>query len=73
MKAVGGILIAVGVLIAGLSGLCSLSMLLEEATRPNAQVGDWLVIVGLVGGIPFLTGLALIYSGMKMLKETPRP
>ena len=72
MKVLGGILIAVGILIAGLSGLCSLLILLEDIGNSNAQWGEGLLIVGIVGGIPFLMGAGMIFGGWKLISEKPR-
>ena len=72
MKVLGGILIAVGLLMAGASGLCSLALLSEEMGNPNADLsGLW--IVAIVGGVPFLMGLGTIFGGWKLLQERPKP
>jgi ABC-type amino acid transport system permease subunit len=61
----GGILTAVGVLIAGTSGLCSAAM--------YVMGGGWnwesFVYVGIVGGIPFLLGCLFLFFGLKELKR----
>lgn len=59
----GGCLMAVGILIAGASGLCSLVFL--------GTIGgdlDGLGTVLLVGGVPFLIGVMMIFSGRALLR-----
>lgn len=72
MKVLGGILIAVGLLIAGASGLCSFVLIAEELRNANADMGGSLAIVAIVGGIPFLMGAGMIFGGWKLLQEKPR-
>lgn len=69
MKILGGILLATGILIAGLSGLCSAILLLSEAGGPNFT--DGLGIVAIFGGIPFVFGIGLVLGGMAVLKVGP--
>ena len=71
MKVLGGILIAVGLLIAGASGLCSFMLIAEELRNANADMGGTLA-VAIVGGIPFLIGAGMIFGGWKLLQEKPR-
>jgi ABC-type amino acid transport system permease subunit len=61
----GGILTAVGVLIAGTSGLCSLAMFAMGMGFSWESFG----IVGVVGGIPFLVGCIILYFGLRELKR----
>jgi hypothetical protein len=72
MKVLGGILLGVGLLVAGLSGLCSLSMIIEEMHGSNGDITGTLVLVGIVGGIPFLMGLGMMFGGWKLVQEKPR-
>ena len=72
MKVLGGILIAVGLLIAGASGLCSFMLIAEEMTNSNAELGESAWIIGIVGGIPFLMGAGMVFGGWKLLQEKPR-
>ena len=72
MKVLGGILIGAGILMAALSGLCSLSLIIEEVMSSSAQKGEWIVLIAVVGGIPFLMGLGMIFGGWKLLNEKPR-
>ena len=61
MKSIfGGILLAVGILVAGGSGLCSLGFLVTGPT-------DILPLILLIGGVPFLIGLGLFFAGRSLL------
>jgi len=64
----GGILLAVGILIAGASGLCTLVIVGLGFTEP-----DGLLTIGpmalIFGGIPFLIGLALFFGGRALLRQ----
>lgn len=61
----GGLLIAIGFLVAGLSGLCSLIFLVSEP--------DAIGLVALVGGIPFVVGLGLFFLGRSVLRSARLP
>lgn len=67
----GGILIAIGILIAGVSGLCSgvflVSMIgssLKYGIEPNG-----LVMVLIFGGLPFMAGVGLILAGRALVRR----
>jgi hypothetical protein len=62
-------MMAVGMLIAGLSGLCSGAILYEDIGNPNANWAEGVWIVALIGGIPFLTGLGMAIGGWLLLKK----
>lgn len=68
MKVLGGILLAIGILVAGLSGLCSLTMLVGLGTSGSEGLGIAPVVL-LFGGIPFAGGLALAYAGRSILRS----
>jgi len=70
-KFFGGLLLAVGILIAGLSGLCSLASLISLASSGPGEFSS-LGLVALFGGIPFLIGAALIWIGRALLRD-PKP
>jgi ABC-type arginine/histidine transport system permease subunit len=62
----GGCLQAVGILIAGLTGLCTLMGL--------ASINSWRSFVAAIGstvffGIPFLIGVGLILAGRAMIRS----
>jgi hypothetical protein len=66
----GGLMIGAGILIAGVSGLCSSLILWDSFSRDPQAGGEYLdfsTAVPILGGIPFLIGLALIWGGRRML------
>jgi hypothetical protein len=62
----GGILLAVGILIAGASGLCSLAILLESGQYSGAGM---LPAVLIFGGIPFAIGVAIAFGGYALIRS----
>ena len=62
----GGILLAIGILIAGASGLCTLVALI--ASLSNGPMG-LIPMALIVGGIPMLIGGGLIYAGLHLLRR----
>ena len=67
MKSVfGSILMAVGILIAGASGLCSLILLGGAGSN---DFGEALGIVLAWAGIPFGIGLALFFGGRALVRR----
>jgi hypothetical protein len=75
-KLIGGILLAVGTLIAGVSGICTLVVVGSSLASPNEWTGGGasglfgsFMIVLIVGGIPFLLGLGLFLLGRRMLRR----
>ena len=67
MKAVfGGILMAVGILIAGGSGLCSLMILFGGGFGPDVSM---LPLVLMIGGIPFAIGVAIAFGGYALIRS----
>jgi hypothetical protein len=67
----GGILLAVGILIAGASGLCSLVFLGMGVSEPSGLV-DVLPMIFVVGGIPFAVGLGLFFLGGSLIRSGRR-
>jgi hypothetical protein len=65
----GGILLAVGILIAGLSGLCSLMVLFTSGEFSGFGM---LPAVALFGGIPFAGGVAMVFGGRHLLRQEQR-
>jgi len=65
----GGILIAIGVLLAGASGLCSLTVLLSPGEFSG--LGMWPAVL-MVGGIPFAVGIGLIFWGRALIRSHRR-
>jgi NhaP-type Na+/H+ or K+/H+ antiporter len=68
-KMLGGILLAMGVLIAGTSGLCSLYFLVQFAARSQSSTDQWLPQILIVGGLPLAMGLGLFFVGRKLLRS----
>ena len=71
----GGLLIAAGLLIASLSGLCSLGLLAVSMDSSSGDDAAANLIAGLkaaatFGGVPFLLGVALIVGGRAMMKPS---
>jgi len=66
-KLFGGILIAVGILIAGASGLCSLAILFSGGMGPEAM--SMLPMVLMIGGIPFAVGVLVAIGGGALIKS----
>lgn len=69
----GGILVAVGILIAGASGLCTVTYAVYVVTAAvknfSSVAANLPLVFGLplvVGGIPFLIGLGLFHAGRKL-------
>jgi hypothetical protein len=62
----GGILLAVGILIAGASGLCSLVVLFSSGEFGGSGM---LGAVLLFGGIPFALGAGLAFGGQTMIRQ----
>jgi hypothetical protein len=72
MKTVAaGILLAVGILIAGASGLCSLYMMVSSMLAAGETLSDLLLVL-LVGGIPFMVGVGLILGGRALIRSERR-
>ena len=72
MKTVfGGILMAVGILIAGASGLCSLYMIGMGAFG-GGETLTLFPLVLLFGGIPFAAGVGLIIGGRALIRSERR-
>ncbi|HET6941626.1 MAG TPA: hypothetical protein VFH89_05655 [Sphingomicrobium sp.] len=62
----GGILLAVGILIAGGSGLCSLAILFGSGEFSGLEM---LPAVLLIGGIPLLIGVGMAFGGRALLRS----
>lgn len=67
----GSILMAVGILIAGPSGLCSLVLLGGGMTGGGGMEGflNMLEVVVLFGGIPFVIGLLASFYGLLLVRQ----
>lgn len=67
-KVFGGLFIAVGILVAGLSGLCTFFMF-AESSSPETFSAESIGIVLIFGGIPFATGVTFILLGRYLIKN----
>ena len=69
MKQLGGaILLAVGILIAGASGLCSIAILFSSGGELGSGLG-MLPLVAIVGGIPFAAGTGIALAGRGLIRR----
>ncbi|EGD57759.1 hypothetical protein Y88_3085 [Novosphingobium nitrogenifigens DSM 19370] len=68
-RLIGGILMAIGILVAGASGICSLTFLWGMARGDSNEL---LPLVALFGGLPFLSGIVFIAGGTAMLRRERR-
>ena len=59
--------LAVGILIASVSGLCSLAILVSALSPPGQMIG-MVALVAVVGGLPFMAGYGLIVLARKKLR-----
>ena len=73
----GVMLIALGTLMAGLCGLCTLfvaGVSLSAPHDPQGYGGGGMVPVALIfGGVPTLFGLAMIWAGVIVLRNARTP
>jgi hypothetical protein len=65
----GGALLAVGILIAGLSGLCSLAILFGSGEFSGFDM--WPAVL-MFGGIPFAIGVAMALGGRALIRRDRR-
>ena len=68
-KLAGGILLAVGILIATGSGICSLVIMLSGG---GMRSGDW-GLVAVIGGLPFTIGAGMAAWGRHLLRAARPP
>jgi|UPI0003B7A7ED hypothetical protein len=64
----GGILLAIGALIAGASGLCSLAVFFSGGSEFGRAMSA-LPVIAIFGGIPFAIGVGLIFAGRGLIRE----
>jgi hypothetical protein len=65
----GGGLLAIGILIAGASGLCSMAVLFTPGEFSGLKM--WPTVL-LVGGIPFAVGVAIALGGLALVRRSRR-
>lgn len=69
-RLLGGILLAVAILIMATSGLCSLSFIVIGLFSGNTVDALSMLLYALViGGVPFVVGLGLFYLGRAVLQS----
>jgi hypothetical protein len=68
----GGLLLAVGLIVMLLSGLCSLAFWVMFLFEPGGFDLSLLFTPLLVGGIPFLMGFGLFVGGRALVREARR-
>lgn len=66
----GGILMAVGILIAGASGLCTIVTL--SGAVWDSETLSMLPLVLLIGGLPFAVGAGIAYGGYALIRNARR-
>jgi hypothetical protein len=66
----GAALMAVGVLVMALCGICSTCGVIMGLTDPTFGGGDTIGLVLLIGGVPFAIGLGTFFAG-KALRGRP--
>jgi hypothetical protein len=64
----GGILLAIGILIAGASGLCTV-VFLTMTVGHGAGGAEGFSLMLVVGGIPFTIGMGLFFAGRALIRE----
>lgn len=62
----GGILLAVGILIAGASGLCSIMVLVGKGEM--AGLGMFTLVL-VFGGIPIVVGVLVAFAGRRLIRQ----
>mgnify|MGYP001766911062 CR=1 FL=1 len=69
----GALLMGCGILVAGVSGLCTLlivgSALLDTSTQGTPEFGAMIPPALLIGGIPLVLGVALFLGGRYALRS----
>ena len=75
-KFFANLLVGAGVLIATLSGLCSLAVLVTSFGQIISRSPGWdstLLLLMIFGGIPLLVGVGLLALGLHLLRGAKRP
>lgn len=62
----GGILLAIGILVAGASGLCSVAILFGSGEFTGFGM---LPAVAIFGGVPFAGGVAMAFGGRSLIRQ----
>jgi hypothetical protein len=72
-KLFGAMLMAVGVLIAGLGGLCSVGFLVMMVTEPGGSALNGIPVVLIFGGVPIAIGVGVFIGGRALWRGPPPP
>ncbi|GHC95037.1 hypothetical protein [Novosphingobium pokkalii] len=73
IRLLGAILQAIGLLIAGASGLCSAWFTVAMGTSGGLGSDPGiLLLIALFGGIPFAIGLGLFFLGKRLQRRQPQ-
>ena len=73
MKILGRIVLAVGILVTGVSVLGSLAFLIMLAIGPESPslpTSFWLKWLAVLGGGPFVIGLIVLFAGLAVIRRT---
>lgn len=65
----GAMLMGVGILIAGASGLCTVVLGLGEIFASGARDAVGVGVILIVGSIPFVIGLAAFFGGRALVRQ----
>jgi len=72
-KLFGGLLMAVGVLMVGLCGLCSAFFLVSTIGGASSGVGSMVMLALVFGGVPIAAGVALFIVGRNLRRGSQSP
>lgn len=67
-RLLGGLLMGLGILIAGASGLCSAAFLVLSLSD-SSGAGEMVGLVLVIGGVPFMVGIGLTFAGRHLLRQ----
>ena len=68
-KVIGGIIMAVGILITGATGLCTTFMFLEAPLTRGDFNFEGIMIVAIFAGIPLIFGITFIFLGRYLIRN----
>ncbi len=73
-RTVGGLMMAAGLLIAGLCGLCTGYFEIMFLGDDSGTLGDGAAVIPvMIGGLPILLGVGLFLWGRRLARTAPRP
>jgi hypothetical protein len=68
----GSIMMGAGIMIAGLSGICSVAFAIMALASSGVTLGlalQGLMVIGVFGGIPFAIGIGLFLAGRSIVRR----